>query len=66
MKKITEDMMIYEVLDMNPGLEDVFLTHGLNCVGCPGRSTENLGEAAEGHSIDLKKLLEDLNNANGF
>ncbi|MEG0829499.1 MAG: DUF1858 domain-containing protein [Anaerovoracaceae bacterium] len=64
MKKITEDMKIFEVLDINPKLENVFLDHGLNCVGCPGGSTENLGEAAEGHGISLEKLLKDLNEAN--
>lgn len=64
MKKITEDMMIYEILDANPQLEDVFISHGLNCVGCPGSSGETLQDAAEGHSVDLSKLLEDLNKAN--
>lgn len=64
MKKITEDMMIFEVLDLNPDLEDVFLAHGLNCVGCPGGRAENLRQAAEGHDIVLSALLEDLNKAN--
>ena len=64
MKKITKEMLIYEILDMNPELEDVFLAHGLNCAGCPGRNAENLQDAAEGHDIDLSKLLEDLNKAN--
>jgi hybrid cluster-associated redox disulfide protein len=64
MKKITKDMMIYEILDMNPQLEDVFISHGLNCVGCPGSNGETLQDAAEGHSVDLNKLLEDLNEAN--
>lgn len=66
MKKITKDMMICEILDMNPELEEVFISHGLNCVGCPGSSGENLQDAAEGHGVDLGKLLEDLNRANEF
>lgn len=66
MKEITKDMMIYEILDMNPQLEDVFLAHGLNCVGCPGSNAENLEDAAAGHSVELGKLLEDLNKANEF
>lgn len=64
MKKINKDMMIYEILDMNPELEDVLFSHGLNCAGCPGSSGETLEDAAEGHSVDLNNLLEDLNKAN--
>jgi hybrid cluster-associated redox disulfide protein len=64
MKKITEDMMVFEVLDLNPDLEDVFLHHGLNCVGCPGSRSESLKQAADGHDVALSALLEDLNKAN--
>lgn len=64
MEKITKDMMIYQILDENPKLEDVFITHGMNCVGCPGSSGETLQDAAEGHCVDLDRLLKDLNQAN--
>lgn len=60
--KITENMLLNEILEMNPDLTDVFLRHGLNCVGCPGAHSENLKEAAEGHGINLILLLDDLNN----
>jgi len=63
MEKITEDMMIFEVLDLNPELETIFMNHGLTCVGCPGSNTENIRQAAEGHAVDLARLLEDLNKA---
>lgn len=66
MIKITEEMMVYEVLELNPELEDVFLKHGLACAGCPGSNMENLRDAAEGHGINLKELLEDLNKAYEF
>jgi len=66
MKKITQDMIIYHILDNAPDLEKVFLAHGLNCMGCPGSNRETLKEAADGHGIDLKQLLEDLNKANEF
>lgn len=64
MMKITEDMMIYEVLDINQDLEDILLKHGLACAGCPGSNMENLRDAAEGHGINLEELLIDLNKAN--
>lgn len=60
---VTETMNVCDVLEMKATLEDVFLSHGLNCVGCPGANTETIKEAAEGHGIDLAKLLVDINTA---
>jgi len=59
--KITETMLLNDILDLNPDVTDVFLRHGLNCLGCPGASSENLKEAAEGHGINLALLIDDLN-----
>ena len=64
MKRITEDMKICHVLDLNPQLGEILLSYGLNCAGCPGSNTENLKEAAEGHEVSLETLLKDLNKAN--
>ncbi len=60
--KITETMLLNDILEIDPDLTDIFLRHGLNCVGCPAARTENLKEAADGHGIDLVLLLDDLNN----
>jgi hybrid cluster-associated redox disulfide protein len=62
MMKVTENMLLNEILEMDPDPTDVLLRHGLNCLGCPGAQRENLKEAAEGHGIDLKKLINDLND----
>jgi hybrid cluster-associated redox disulfide protein len=61
MMKVTETMLLSDILDMDPDPTEIFLRHGLNCLGCPGARSENLKEAAEGHGIDLKKLINDLN-----
>lgn len=61
MTKITEEMLVCEVLEMDDALEEVFMKHDLNCAGCPGASMETISEAASGHGADLGKLLEDLN-----
>lgn len=58
---IHENMLVNEVLDMNPDITEVFIQHGLNCLGCPGSYSESLKEAADGHGINLDKLIEDLN-----
>ena len=63
MMKITEDMMVSEILDLNENLDAVFHRHGMYCLGCPGAVQETLQDAAEAHDIDVKVLLEDLNKA---
>jgi len=60
---VTEDMKVCDVLEMDDDLEGIFMKHGLNCVGCPGANQESIIEAAEGHGIDLRILLDDINKA---
>lgn len=59
--KITEEMKVCEILDLDDRLEIIFENHGLPCSGCPGAVQETLREAADGHYIDIDALLEDLN-----
>ena len=59
--KVTEKMLLCDILDQDPDPTEVLLRHGLNCLGCPGAQSENLKEAAAGHGINLSKLIDDLN-----
>lgn len=59
---ITDDMLVGDVLELDSDVSEVFLKHGLNCVGCPGSYSENLKEAAKGHGANLEKLIKDLNS----
>ncbi len=61
MDKITKDMMICDILELQPHTEEIFLDNGMNCLGCPGGSLETLEEAAEAHGVSLEKLLGELN-----
>ena len=63
--KITENTLLNEILEMDPDPTEVFVRHGMNCLGCPGAQSESLREAAEGHGINLAKLIDDLNNLLG-
>ena len=59
--KITEDMKVCDVLNLNDDMELIFKEHGLLCTGCPGAVQETLCEAAEGHGLDVEELLRALN-----
>ena len=60
---ITKDMTVIEVLNMGEQYGKVFEKYLLTCAGCPGAAMETLEQAAEGHGVDMEKLLADLNRA---
>ena len=62
-KKITKEMGIGEVVSKFPETINVFLTHGLHCIGCGAAQFENVEQGAQAHGIDVEKLVDDLNNA---
>ena len=60
---VTKDMSVIDVLNMGEHMEQVFKKYLLTCAGCPAAQRETLEEAAEGHGVDIHRLLEDLNRA---
>lgn len=59
--KITKDMLIGQILQINPGLAPVMMAGGMHCVGCPSSQMETLEEAAMVHGIEVDVLLARLN-----
>ncbi|MDY7039954.1 MAG: DUF1858 domain-containing protein [Chloroflexota bacterium] len=60
---ITKDMAIGEVVQNYPKTVQVFLSHGLMCVGCAVARFENIEQGAQAHGIDVEVLMKDLNAA---
>lgn len=61
--KITQDMLIGDVLDQYPDLAAFFFEIGMHCLGCPHSRGESIAEACEVHGTDVNALLEKLNAA---
>jgi len=61
--KITEDMNIKEVIENHPEVVAVFVKYNMGCVGCIAASFEKIKDIAVVHGVDVKKFLEDLNEA---
>lgn len=66
MKKITKDMTIAEVLDIDSSLGDILLGFDMHCIYCPMGRMETLEEACAAHGTDLEFLLKKLNEAEFF
>ena len=61
--KITQDMLIGDVLDQYPDLAAFFFEIGMHYLGCPHSRGESIAEACEVHGTDVDALLEKLNAA---
>jgi hybrid cluster-associated redox disulfide protein len=61
MSRITRDSFIMDVLMMDRGAAEIFMRHGMHCLGCPSSSGESIGDACAVHGIDADKLVDDLN-----
>ncbi|MBO5059307.1 MAG: DUF1858 domain-containing protein [Clostridia bacterium] len=61
MKQVTKDMIIREVLELDPGCAEFLLRIGMHCLGCPSASGESLEMACAVHGADVDKLVKDLN-----
>jgi len=61
MAEITKDMNIGEIARKHPETAEVFMKHGLHCLGCAAAHFENLEQGCEAHGIDTDALVKDLN-----
>ncbi|MDO5695718.1 MAG: DUF1858 domain-containing protein [Eubacteriales bacterium] len=59
--KITKDMTIQELLNLDSGFIPILMNAGMHCVGCHASTQETLEEAAMVHGIDADDLISALN-----
>lgn len=62
MAKISKDMIIAELVKMDPNIIPILMREGMHCVGCPSAQGESLEEAALVHGMDPDVLVARLNN----
>jgi len=61
MKKITKDMTIGEVLEINKDAKVILSGFGMHCFSCPMSQMETIEEAAMVHGVDADLMLAKLN-----
>ncbi|WP_455717049.1 hydroxylamine reductase [Anaerosporobacter sp.] len=57
---ITKDMIIGDILKINPDNARVLMEAGMHCLGCPASQAETLEEACMVHGLDVEDLLSNL------
>ena len=60
-KTINKDMIIADMLQIDPGIAAILMASGMHCVGCPASQGESLEEAAMVHGMDCDELVTKIN-----
>lgn len=62
MTEITKDMIIGQILQIDPGVAPILMEAGMHCLGCPSSQMESIEDACAVHGIDVDALIQKLNN----
>lgn len=60
-ERINKDMIIADMLKIDPGIAAILMASGMHCIGCPSAQGESLDEAAMVHGLDASKLVDAVN-----
>lgn len=61
MAQITKDMIIADILAVDPSIAAILMAAGMHCIGCPASQGEALEEACMVHGMDADVVLKDIN-----
>ena len=64
MNKITPDMTMLEVLNINPRAAGIFFKYGIRTLFTPEISNQTLQHLCFTNNINISNLLEELNSLN--
>jgi hybrid cluster-associated redox disulfide protein len=59
--RIQKDMIIADLLQVDPGIGPILMASGMHCLGCPASQGESLEEAAAVHGLEADHLVEIVN-----
>jgi len=62
MAKISKDMIIGDIINVDSGIIQFLMNAGMNCAGCPSAQSETLEEAGFVHGTDIDMLVDEINS----
>ena len=60
--KVTKDIIIADLIKMDPNIIIILMRAGMHCIGCPSAQAESLGDAALVHGINPDVLVDQIND----
>lgn len=62
MAKVSKDMLIVQLLQIDANIAPILMRAGMHCLGCPSSQMESLEEAAMVHGLDVDVLVNQIND----
>ena len=62
MAKVSKDMLIGQLLQIDANIAPILMRAGMHCLGCPSSQMESLEEAAMAHGLDADVLVNQIND----
>ncbi len=62
MAKVSTDMLIGQLLQIDANIAPILMRAGMHCLGCPSSQMESLEEAAMVHGLDVDVLVNQIND----
>ena len=62
MAKVSKDMLIGQLLQIDANIAPILVRAGMHCLGCPSSQMESLEEAAMVHGLDVDVLVNQIND----
>ena len=62
MGKVSKDMLIGQLLQIDANIAPILMRAGMHCLGCPSSQMESLEEAAMVHGLDVDVLVNQIND----
>lgn len=59
---VNKSTPIIDALRAHPDAREVFIKHGMGCIGCMGSTNETIENGAKMHGIDVDALVRELND----
>ena len=60
MAQVSKDMLIGELIRLDPNVAPILMRAGMHCLGCPSAQMESLAEAAMVHGMDINDLMSKI------
>lgn len=61
-KSVSKEMLIHNILEIDPGNAAILMASGMHCVGCPSAAMESLEEACAVHGMDVDEVINSIND----
>ena len=62
MAKVSKDMLIGQLLQIDANIAPILMRAGMHCLGCPSSQMETIEEAAMVHGIEPDALVKEIND----